>query len=99
MNFYNGRLRGYTYGYNNTFNNVRSEMEITAINEVIPDSEKILTISTTEISTEPVSEAAKIGNGYAKITYIDETNDTCTNGQVEEFSHVADEDTYSVPFW
>ena len=32
--------------------------------------ENIKTISTTNVSSSPVSQYAKIGNGYAKIAYI-----------------------------
>lgn len=36
------------------------------------DDENIKTISTTKVSSNPVSEYAKIGNGYVKITYLGE---------------------------
>ncbi|MCR4581001.1 MAG: InlB B-repeat-containing protein, partial [Bacilli bacterium] len=95
-NFYNGRLRGYTYGYN-SLSNVRPGMDIAAEAEDIEEVKKYLTYSTTNVSSTPISQYAKTGTGYAIITYIDETNDLCENGQEFLFDYTGSEQVFSVP--
>ena len=96
MNFYNGRLRGYTYGYNNTFNNVRSEKEITKVIEANDEYDSFKTYSNELVSDVAQSKYSKIGNGYAKITYIDENNQ-CDSFTSESFDYKGSEDSFVVP--
>ena len=93
MNFYNGRLRGSTYGFNDTFNNIRSGKEITEEYEVDDSAINIKTFSTDSISETAVENTAKIGNGYARITYLGEDG-ICTNGQTWDFDYTGTEETF-----
>ena len=74
MNFYSGLLKGYTKAYSGTFNNIRADHEIF---EDFDETESYLiknrTYNTTETSSEPIENTAKEGNGYAKLTYIENT--------------------------
>ena len=88
--FYNGRLRGYTYGFNDTFNAVRTKKDIAEVSETIDD---VVTYSTDQVSDEPLENTAKIGNGYAKITYIG-TDETCTIGQEWDYNYTGEEDRF-----
>ena len=96
-NFYNGRLRGYNNGFSDDFNNVRTGMDIKTIYEDIDDSIKYLTYTTTNISNNATKNYAKLGDGYAKIKYIGETNSICTENQEWTFGYVGTEDTFNAP--
>ncbi|MBO5530694.1 MAG: hypothetical protein J5970_04775 [Bacilli bacterium] len=98
-NFYNGRLRGKYYGYNSSFNGIRTGMDI--IEDYEGEEEEstanIRTRSTDKVSNTAKAKNAKSGNGYARLTYIDETTSTCTNGYVWKFDYTGDEQTFSAP--
>ena len=96
LRFYNGRLRGYTYGYTGTINSVRANKEITKVIEPITGSEKELTYSILDISREPISNYAKIGNGHARITYIGEDSGTCIKNTATDFIYSGEEDEFIV---
>ena len=95
--FYNGRLRGYTYGYNSLFNNIRSKMDIAEYVETDETINDIKTFATTNVSGTATKDYAKTGNGYARITYIGEDNDICTNGQVETYDYSGSEQFFTAP--
>ncbi|MBQ7820476.1 MAG: hypothetical protein IJ341_12380, partial [Bacteroidales bacterium] len=97
MNFYNGRLRGYTGGYNGDFNSVRAKMDIISESEQTEEWQLGKTITTTNVSSEAVSNYAKSGNGYARITYIGENKDVCTNGEVYDFGYTGNEQIFTAP--
>ena len=91
--YYNGLLSGGAYGYNFTFDALRPKMKIVddlSDNGNIDDN----TINTLNKSEEPVSEYSKIGNGYAKITYIGESTDDCENGHEYKFDYTGEENTF-----
>ena len=94
VDFYNGRLRGYTYGYYGTINNIREEKIIVEESEGNSESESTLTYSVKTSSTEPIEKTAKQGNGYAKLTYLGE-NGECTSGQTWEFDYTGAEETFT----
>ncbi|MCR4581170.1 MAG: InlB B-repeat-containing protein, partial [Bacilli bacterium] len=95
--FYNGRLRGYNYGYKNDlyFKEIRDNMYIHEEHEEYDRT--ILTYATSEISEEPVSRQAKYGNGYVKITYLGESNDTCNTNQLFIYDYIGHEEELVVP--
>ena len=95
-NFYSGRLRGYTNGYNDDFNVLRKGKDVTRVEESIEGTDKYLTYSTENISSNPISTYAKIGHGHAKITYIGEDNGTCLNGSSTDFPYTGEEEEYNV---
>ena len=100
--FYNGRLRGNTYGFNDDFDSIRPKKDIAEIHEI---KEDIATYSTDQVSTEPLENTAKKGNGYARITYIGE-DAACLNqvtnydysGVEELFTPICD-GTYKLEVW
>ena len=96
MNFYNGVLRGYNYGYNNDFYDIRKSKDITEENEVISEAIDYLTYSGTNVSPTATTKYAKSGNGYAKITYLGEDNGTCTTNQEWTFDYLGEEETFNV---
>ncbi|MBQ8192537.1 MAG: hypothetical protein IJZ46_00475, partial [Bacilli bacterium] len=96
-NFYNGRLRGYTNAFNGTFNNLRNEHSVNTYIEEIPENKGLGTYSTSNVSATATSKYAKSGNGYARITYIGETTETCTSGTIYEFDYTGAEQTFEVP--
>lgn len=97
MNFYNGRLRGYTSGHKGNFFEVRNEKTVTSVSENDDTVDSILTYTTDNISNNPISNYAKTGNGYVRFTYIDETNDICTNGQEYSFDYTGHEEIFNAP--
>ncbi|MBR6073021.1 MAG: InlB B-repeat-containing protein [Bacilli bacterium] len=107
MNFYNGKLRGFTNGYNSEFNNVRAAHDIVTLEEHIGEMSDFNTHSISEASDTPIARVAKINNGYARITYIDETNGDCINNTEYTFDYLGDEDIlpitcpgkYSLEVW
>nr|MCR4580971.1 hypothetical protein [Bacilli bacterium] len=73
--FYSGRLKGGVKAYNGIINNIKDGYEIFEDREEMLEYQKgIRTLSTTSVSAEAVSKAAKTGNGYAKITYNQHNN-------------------------
>ena len=97
MYFYNGRLRGSTYGYNKEFNAIRTSKDIFEEYEENADYIKTKTYSTTSYKAAATADSAKTGNGYAKITYIGDTNINCTNGEVTSFDYTGSESTFIAP--
>jgi len=97
MYYYNGRLRGFTYGYNAEFNAIRSKMDIAEEAEEESGSASIKTYLTTSTNSIATSNTAKSGNGYARITYIGESNDICSNGQLATFDYSRSEQTFITP--
>lgn len=97
MNFYSGRLRGYTSGYKGNFSDVRTEKTVTAVSESDETIDNILTYTTDNISSNPISNYAKVGNGYVRFTYLGETNDICANGQEYNFDYTGREELFNVP--
>ena len=93
-NFYNGRFKGYTYGFNDTFNEVRPKKDIAEVTEDDEETSIDHDLSTNEVSTEALEKTAKKGNGYAKITYIGEDTDSCTNGTETTYDYSGSEDTF-----
>lgn len=92
--FYNGRFKGYTYGFNDTFNEVRPKKDIAEVTENDEETSIDHDLSTNEVSTEALEKTAKKGNGYAKITYIGEDTDSCTNGTETTYDYSGSEDTF-----
>ena len=90
VNFYNGRLRGYTYGYKNDLNNIRSKMEVYTESEIIGEAIPIRTISTDTYSSTATSNTPKLGNGYARITNVE-------TGDVIDFDYTGDVQIFSAP--
>lgn len=97
MNFYNGRLRGYTSGYKGNFSTIRTEKTVTSVSENDDTIDSILTYTTDNISSNPISNYAKKGNGYVRFTYLGETNGICTNGQEYNFDYTGREEIFNVP--
>ena len=97
VNFYNGSLRGSTYGYYKTLGGLRRRMKLAEEIDSVPNYDRIKTITTTNKSSSAISNYAKQGNGYARLTYIGETNDICQNNQVYNFSYTGATETYTVP--
>ncbi len=97
MNFYSGRLRGYTSGYKGHFSNVRTEKTVTSVSENDDTIGNILTYTTDNISSSPISNYAKTGDGYVRFTYLGETNDICTKGQEYNFDYTGREEIFNVP--
>ena len=96
-NFYNGRIRGITYGYNTDFSNVRREHDIISYTEHMDDTDPIRTFAVSEATDEPVAKKAKKGNGAARITYLGETEGTCIHNDYYDSTYMGDEDTFIVP--
>ena len=99
-NFYSGRLRGSSAGYNSDFSSTREAYDIATVQESSSVTGNIITNSTEEVSEDPVSKKAKQGNGYAKITFIaeDETETfSFTNG--EQTFNVTETGTYELEVW
>ena len=87
LNFYSGLLKGSIRGNPGTVDAVRTGYEIFEDNDEIQlyiRNKK--TLSTTESSETPTANTAKIGNGYARITYekYEEDNDNSTT--IEEIT-------------
>ena len=96
-NFYSGLLRGYTYGYNDLFNNVRKAKDITEDTVPITGNDDTLTYSGDNYSEQPIERYAKAGNGYAKITYLGETQTNCPNGTVWTYDFTESEAEFDAP--
>lgn len=96
VNFYNGRLRGITYGYNNELNSVRRGKDIAEELEY-PEYPGVETTSTTNVSDGAISEYAKKGNGFAKITYLGDSTGACQYGEEYSFSYVGHVDIFDTP--
>ena len=105
--FYNGRLRGLTYGYNDIFNNIRTKMDIAEVTETSDIDQNIKTYSVSEYSSTPESNTPKAGAGYAKITYLDDSGSVYTQNQQFDYPYMGSEDTfipldsgrYSIEVW
>ena len=95
--FYNGRLKGYTYGYNNMFNGIRTSKDIAEYIETIEEEAAYKTYSTSNISDEATKDYAKQGDGHARITYIGEDNGTCINNQTWDYNYTGDEQEFNAP--
>ena len=96
MNFYSGRLQGGTAAYSGEFASIRQEYGI--YEDMILDDAKALsyrTLNTDISSSEPTADSAKEGNGAAKITYIGETTEDCTNGTSTLFNYTGGEQTFT----
>ena len=61
------------------------------------ESTRTLTYSTTNATEEATSKNAKIGGGYAKITYIGEETDMCSSNQEWLFEQKNSEYVFHVP--
>jgi len=96
VNFYNGSLSGKSYGYYGDLGNLRPKMRVTE-ETVLDDTSDYLTYTTTNKSESATSEYAKEGNGYARITYIGDTNEICASGAVTEFNYVGEEAIFTTP--
>ena len=96
-NFYNGKIGGSTDAYSTALNDIRTKMNITEDTEEYDDIAESYSHSTNDISEEATSKNAKIGNGYARITYVDESNDTCSNGDITNIDYTGEEYVYNVP--
>ena len=96
VKFYSGRLVGNTFGYKNDIDYVRPKKSIYT-ELVLGEGNNPLTYTVNNVSDEPISEYAKAGNGYAKLTYLGETNGTCQNNQEYPFSYTGNEQTFTVP--
>ena len=81
-NFYSGRLRGTIYGYNQVFNSILKNKDITEEIENDEDYVTNNTNSTDQFSRNPASNTAKANNGYAIIKYIG-TDDSCPSEPFE----------------
>ena len=66
---------------------MRTETSINEIIEVDHTYDKLKTFTINEASETATSKVAKKGNGYAKITYLDEANSLCTTGQEYIFDY------------
>ncbi|MCR4581915.1 MAG: InlB B-repeat-containing protein [Bacilli bacterium] len=98
LTYYNGRLRGKNFGYNeNSINLVRSGKEITTYYEDTENVADFLTYSTTNLSSTATTNYAKSGNGYAKLTYLGETTDLCTTNQSYTYDYTGQEETFTTP--
>ena len=94
-NFYNGKLRGTIKGYSSTFSNIRTSKDIYEYSDIDSSVSNIMTYSTTDKNSNPVSNNAKIGNGYAKITYIDEA--ACNVTKTYEYDYSGFEVNFTTP--
>ena len=97
INFYNGLLRGSTYGFNMSLGELRRGKVVAEEIETIPEADIWNTNSTTNYSQTATSNYAKSGPGYAKITYIGETNETCTNNQEYTYGYTGNTAEFTVP--
>ena len=88
--FYNGKLGGSIYGFNNEFNAIREKMEIA---EYIGWDDLLTnyTLSTDNVSSTPTSKYAKAGDGFARLTYLGETQDPCENNKVYDIPYSGEE--------
>ena len=92
---YNGRLRGYVFGYNDSLNGIRSAKDIAIDYEMPTES---ISYYTTDHSLDPVSNYAKEGNGHVNITYLGDTVEgVCEYGQVYPINYNGDEQIFDVP--
>ena len=64
-----------SYGYSAKFNSIRPSKEIVEYYEVDEEAKKYKTFTITSTSDTAQSNTAKIGNGYAKLTYMSDTDD------------------------
>ena len=96
-NFYSGVVRGYIYGYNEDFNNIRRSKDIAEEIEPITYNTEILTYSGKDVSEDPIARTAKKGNGYAKITYLGEDAGICTTNQEWTFDSTQSEKEFTTP--
>ncbi len=101
-NFYSGRLSGLTNGYNNDsssnkneIDNVTNKKEITSTTEADSVASKANTHSITDFSSVATPQTAKAGNGFARITYIDEEG-ICGITETD-FNYTEREQSFLVP--
>ena len=95
VNIYNGRVRGYVDAYNGSYNKIKDGYDVAILEESVDAYNHIRTFGTSNTSEEPVEKYAKSGNGYAKLTYIDEDNGTCINGTVTTYNYTGHEEVFT----
>ena len=95
-NFYNGKLRGSTKGYRGEFNHLKDSMDIIEVRENDTTTNEYLTYSTNNSSINPISDVAKEGNGYARITYIG-NSESCDITSPFEYDYKGLEVTFKTP--
>ena len=95
VNYYNGLLRGKVYGYYGAFDNVRKNKDI--LEQRDSTDLDLLTYTTTHSSRQAISDYAKVSNGYALITYIDESGENCEKGQKWYYDYTGSEETFNAP--
>ena len=97
VNFYNGLLRGSTYGYVNKLGELRKGTKVVEEIENVPEADIWNTKSTTNYNGNAYSNYAKSGSGYARITYKGETNEVCTNNQIWNYNYSGSTKTFTTP--
>jgi len=84
LNFYSGLLKGYLKENSDTIDGVREGYEIFDDQDEVQlyiKSQK--TYSTTDVSQTATANTAKVGNGYAKVTYEEYKEDTGYLNEIE----------------
>ena len=93
VNFYNGRLTSNVDIHYGDIKNVRSGKEIIYEFEYLDNLP--FTRSVRKFSGDPITNTPKVGNGYARLTYLGETSGDCINGTVHDFEYTGAEQQFN----